>query len=336
MTYLITVLLTCALTTVDSENASAPEGHRSPPMLEKPQTTKVELPDLLDDKHIVEDPAELLKTLLETQQKAWDELETVKVRAWYRFHAHRGSKPVTWLIDYASSNKSEYSKELSFASNKMMVEAKAGRQYDPVGVDAADKDAWYCRVAEIVSPDAIVKAMFTKHMRPDSIEMVTIFPADKVTRRGAEEKIRPFGFAMPPQQFFDVELPRMLKAGGTLVVRRDDTLVELDIINPKDRRAPRKIYRFDLSKSGNAVVTYNRSHRRETKFQKIENVWVPVSLSEQNMNRYVEMNFFDWSINADMDLGDFSVKSLPISDHTVVKDKRVTPTAQTFFRDWSE
>ena len=140
---------------------------------------------------------------------------------------------------------------------------------------------------------------------------------------------------MSPKEFYGVELPRVTKAGGELIVRQTGNLVELDFTDPTDRRTPRKIYRFDLSKDGSAVVVYDRSRRTEIEFRKVKNFWVADSLKEQNMNRYVEMDFFGWIINADLD-GEFSLKTLPVADRTVVNDKRPTPPARTFFKDWAE
>ena len=333
MIYVISVMLACAVS-VESKNTSSAE--LSPPMVEKPAVTKVELPRLLGDAHIVKEPGELLKTLRDTQQQAWEGMKTVKVRAWYRFHNNKGPKPVTWLLDYAHTKNPAQFKELKFNSNKMMQEAVAGRKYDPVGVDANDKDAWYCLNASIATPDMLVKAMFTKHMRPDSKELLTIFPADKKRSTGIlEQTTRRFGFAMSPKEFYDTELPRILKAGGALVVRRNDNLVELDFTDPEDRRTPRKIYRFDLSKQGSAVVIYDRSRRAEIELHKVEDHWLPLALQEQNMNRYIEMDFFDWILNADLD-GEHSLKTLPMAEGTVVNDKRVTPPARAYFRDWEE
>lgn len=338
MLYVVSVLLACvaSVASVESKDLSPSEERLSPPMIKKPASTKVEVPKLLDDTYVVEEPSKLLKALRDTQQKAWEKLKTVKVRAWYRFHNNKGPKPVTWLLEYSHSKNPSQFKELKFNSNKMMLEAKAGRKFDPVGVDADDSDAWYCLNASIATPEMVTTAMFTKHMRPDNRELLTIFPRDKKRSPGiVEKKTRQFGFAMPPKEFYDVELPRVMNAGGEMVVRRDGSLVELDFTDATDRRTPRKFYRFDLSKDGSAVVVYDRSRRSEIEFEKVGNVWVPATLKEQNMNRYVEMNFFDWIINAESD-GEFSLKSLPMADRTVVNDKRVKPPARTFFLDWEE
>ncbi len=335
MPHLIYVLLAFAVA-VEAKDGSLANERLSPPMIQKPASTKVEVPKLLADTSVVEEPAELLKTLRDTQQKAWGELKTVKVRAWYRFQNNKGPKPVTWLLEYSHSRNPTQFKELKFNSNRMMQAAKAGKKFDPVGVDADDRNAWYCLNGSIRAPDMVVIASSAKYMRPDNRELLTVFPPDKKKSPGiVETKTRRFGFAMSPKEFYGVELPRVTKAGGELIVRQTGNLVELDFTDPTDRRTPRKIYRFDLSKDGSAVVVYDRSRRTEIEFRKVKNFWVADSLKEQNMNRYVEMDFFGWIINADLD-GEFSLKTLPVADRTVVNDKRPTPPARTFFKDWAE
>ena len=151
MPHLIYVLLAFAVA-VEAKDGSLANERLSPPMIQKPASTKVEVPKLLADTSVVEEPAELLKTLRDTQQKAWGELKTVKVRAWYRFQNNKGPKPVTWLLEYSHSRNPTQFKELKFNSNRMMQAAKAGKKFDPVGVDADDRNAWYCLNGSSVHP----------------------------------------------------------------------------------------------------------------------------------------------------------------------------------------
>lgn len=335
MLYVFSLILV-SVATLDSTTSSPTEKHLSPPMVGKSNSWKVEIPELLDDSDAVEDPAGLLKSISDRQQIAWEKLKTCKVQAWYRFYNHRGKKPVTWLLNYAHSKQPGRFKELKLNSNRMMQEAKLGRKYDPVGVAADEEDAWYCLNASIATPEMVAIAMFTKYMRPDNMEMLTLFPSDKERSAGILQKYtRRFGFATSPKDFYGVALPRIAKAGGEIVVRKKGDLVELDFTDPEDHRTPRKIYRFDLSKDGVAVMMYHRGQSAEIEVQKIDGHWVPMTRKEQNLTRYVETDFFDWKLNTDL-TEEFSLKTLPMADKTIVNDKRVTPAARTFFRDWED
>lgn len=336
MLYFIPVLLVCAVS-ADSKITDSLERRLSPPMVKKPDSTKVELFKLLADTHVVEDPVELLRTLRDTQQEAWDQVDTIKVRAWYCFHNNRGPKPVTWLVDYVRATKPSRYKVLKFNSDEMMREAQAGRNFQPVGLDPDDNDAWYCLNATIATPEMKVSAMFTKYMRPDNRQMLTIAPADAKKKSSLVDwESRQFGFAGSPKVFYGKLLPNAIQGGGELVVRRKGDLVELDLTNPQDRRAPRTVYRFDLSKNASAIATFTRSLRRETEFTEVEGVWVPLFVREQNINRYSETIFFDWAVNTELEPNEFSPKSLPMAENTVVNDKRVKPPVRTLFSDWED
>jgi len=330
MLYILPLLLV-------SVDVSQPSGvsttdHRlAPPLLVSPRKPPRTVPEWLTKGEVVSNPEELLRTLRDTQQKSWEQLGTLKGRAWQGSVAYGGaSKSVTWLMEFSFSKDPRQNKELRFGSNELMEKRLAGGEFDPLGLDPDQKNALYCINATICRPDMRASAVFLKYMRPDTYEMVTIVDPDSKTKSSFGLDGFQFGFKMSPAEFFDTYLPTKVEEGGKLVVRTENELLELRVVASKHP----SVYLFDLSKNGIAIATYVRGVKRETEYRNVDDFWLPESYKQEGLGRYTEMRFFEWAVNKPLDADEFSLRSLPVSAGTPVKDVRKNTTVS--FSDWED
>lgn len=332
---LLTISVMLASVVFSQQEGFSTTHHRlAPPLIAAPTTARGKTPNWLADGKVVAEPKQLLQALRETQQDSWQRFRSVKGRAWVGSVAYgNGATSIIWLKEFSFSKEPRQKKELKFGSNKLMEERLAGRAFDPAGLDPDEKDALYCIDATIETPVMSATARFLKYMRPGNFELVSVAQPNSKRISPFILDGSPFGFPMTPTEFHDTYLPSKIRQGGKLTVTKDRELVELRLSDPQSPKYP-SVYLFDLAKHGSAIATYVRGVKREIVLREIDDVWLPDSINEVGLARYVEMRFFDWKVNPPLAANEFSLKSLPVSAETPIKDNR--RNIQILFRDWQD
>ncbi len=226
------LLLACVLP-IQEEQVSSQADRLSPAPLKRRVSYEIETPEFLDDRYLVASPEEVLMKLQAAQQKAWDEIRTVKGRAWLNFiYKDPNECGTVVLLDFSIAQDTRREKILMWYQNKAYEEALKGNvaAADVGGQDPDSKDAFYCPTALIFRPDMLIHASGFQRKGLDDIE---IKPADAGVSEPVNFLRDVFQYRASPREFFENTLPDWKKRKYQIKVKAKDEFVEISILFPK-------------------------------------------------------------------------------------------------------
>ena len=297
----------------------------SPAMIEEMPYQKVERIIFLSKEDIVSDPDQTLKELCQLQQKSWENLKSVKGRAWKSFVRKEGSagrKSNVIQLHFAASRAPKREKEFIYYLNRMKGPVGADAKADFSGVGPDDLESMYCLTAKIRTPKFVVDSTFLSNLT-EVRDRIAIEKPDKIFHTSIDVRDYQFRLGMSPDEFFAQKIEGLKQIGMRTVVMRQGDLVELQVWHDKEKKKdqPYWAWLFDLSKNGSCIYFWFSEGSIDAEFVSLDGHWLPSNVKDSRIAQYAEMQFFGWETNSDLS-EEFQITSLPATENALIYDRR--------------
>ena len=312
----------------------------SPAMIEEMPYQKVERTIFLSKEDIVSDPDQTLKELCQLQQKSWENLKSVKGRAWKSFVRKKGS--AAWKsfvrkkgsagrksngnviqLHFAASRDPKREKEFIFYLNRMKDAIEnTDAKVDFSGVRPDDLESMFCLTAKIRTPKFVVDSTFLSNLT-EVRDRIAIEKPDKIFHTSIDVRDYQFRLGMSPDEFFAQKIEGLKQIGMRTVVMRQGDLVELQVWHDKEKKKdqPYWAWLFDLSKNGSCIYFWFSEGSIDAEFVSLDGHWLPSNVRDSRIAQYAEMQFFGWETNSDLS-EEFQITSLPATENARIEDRR--------------
>ena len=297
----------------------------SPATIEEMPYQKVERTIFLSKEDIVPDPDQTLKELCQLQQKSWENLESVKGRAWKSFvqkEGIAGRESNVVQLQFAASQDPKREKEFIYYLNRMKGPVGADAKADFSGVGPDDLESMYCLTAKIRTPKFVVDSTFLSNLT-EVRDRIAIEKPDKIFHTSIDVRDYQFRLGMSPDEFFAQKIEGLKQIGMRTVVMRQGDLVELQVWHDKEKKKdqPYWAWLFDLSKNGSCIYFWFSEGSIDAEFVSLDGHWLPSNVKDSRIAQYAEMQFFGWETNSDLS-EEFQITSLPATENALIYDRR--------------